>query len=283
MEKNIVILYHAKCFDGFGAAWVCRKEFGEDAEYIPVSDRITPPEGLDGKEVYVVDFSYPKEVLRDLEIRAKRLVVIDHHLSAEENVRSLKEHVFDLDHSGAILTWQYFFPDTEPPLLLKLIEDNDLWLFNFSETKPFIKILGIISFEFEDWDALAEDFEDKEKRAAILEKGSLYEEYWNMLIKQLADSAKEVEFEGYRVYAINMHGIFRSELGNLLANKKPPFAILWGHKDEDALTFSLRGDGSVNVAEIAEKYGGGGNHDTAAFRITNSVTLPFTLVEELEE
>ena len=35
---------------------------------------------------------------------------------------------FDMGHSGAMLTWEHFFPDQEPPPLL-LHRDRDLWRF----------------------------------------------------------------------------------------------------------------------------------------------------------
>ena len=35
-EKNIVVLYHADCLDGFGAAYAAWEKFGDTAEYIPV-------------------------------------------------------------------------------------------------------------------------------------------------------------------------------------------------------------------------------------------------------
>lgn len=283
MEKDIIILYHAKCFDGFGAAWAAYKKFGNTAEYIPVNDHTTPPDGLDGKEIYIVDFSYPKDILLDIEQRAKELVVIDHHKSAEEDVRAVKEHVFDLYHSGAILTWQYFFPDEEPPLLLKYVEDGDLWRFNLPLSEAARKILEITPFEFSDWGILVEKFEDDEARSKLLEKGAIYKEYWDTFMERVADSAREVEFEGHEVLALNAPGVFRHHLGHILVLRKPPFAIIWGHKKGGMLTFSLRGDGSIDVAEIAEKYGGGGHHDAAAFRILNAVKLPFTFIEESNE
>ena len=59
--KNIVVLYHADCPDGFGGAWAAHKKLGEKAEYIGVHHNFLPPKGLDGKEIYMIDFVYPKE------------------------------------------------------------------------------------------------------------------------------------------------------------------------------------------------------------------------------
>src|SRR3990167_9491025 len=45
--KNIVVIYHGKCPDGFSAAWIAWKKFGDDAEYIPGRHGEIPPEDLD--------------------------------------------------------------------------------------------------------------------------------------------------------------------------------------------------------------------------------------------
>ena len=40
-----------------------------------------------------------------------------------------------MNHSGAMLTWKYFYPDKTPLRFLNYIEDYDLSRFNFAETK----------------------------------------------------------------------------------------------------------------------------------------------------
>src|SRR3990167_11323403 len=59
-HKEIAVLYHGGCPDGFGGAYAAWKKFGDTAEYIPVKYGNTPPEGLAGREVYIVDFCYEK-------------------------------------------------------------------------------------------------------------------------------------------------------------------------------------------------------------------------------
>ncbi|HEC32940.1 MAG TPA: hypothetical protein ENI63_01615 [Candidatus Kaiserbacteria bacterium] len=278
MNKKIIILYHAKCFDGFGAAWAAYKKFGDTAEYIPVGNRFTPPSGLDGKEVYIVDFSYPKETLLDIQKRAKKLIIIDHHKSAKDDVESVANHIFDNNHSGAVLTWNYLHTNLPVPTLLKHIEDGDLWNFALPHTKDVIQVLGLMPFEFHAWDIFAKQLEDESVYNKIIKKGAIFKEHWDGLVNQIAEGAQEVEFEGYKVYAINASRIFRSSLGHILAIKKPPFAIVWYHRNDHTLSFSLRGDGSIDLAELAKKYGGGGHHDAASFEVSNSVQLPFKLL-----
>src|SRR5687767_10443668 len=127
--KDTVILYHANCHDGFGAAFAAWKKFGDSASYIPVKYNVPPPEGLAGKNIYVLDFCFEKEVTEKLEALAKSFFVIDHHISKKEIVESAKNHVFDNDHSGAYLSWKHFQGD-QIPTLIKLIEEGDLWKYS---------------------------------------------------------------------------------------------------------------------------------------------------------
>ena len=77
--KKIVIIYHDQCRDGFGAAYAAWKKFGDDASYIPRKTQDPVPEGLENKEIYIVDYSYKKPDLERLREDNKSVVVIDHH------------------------------------------------------------------------------------------------------------------------------------------------------------------------------------------------------------
>ena len=82
-HKEIVVIYHGKCPDGFGGAYAAWKKFGDTATYLPADHGDAPPEGLEGREVYLVDFCYEiAEQMERLARTAKRLVVLDHHESA---------------------------------------------------------------------------------------------------------------------------------------------------------------------------------------------------------
>lgn len=124
------VLYHANCYDGFGAAFAAWKKFGDQAEYIPVSYGQDAPFILESEGIFIIDFSYPINTLNNLSQIAP-VVVLDHHKTAEE---ALSPHVgkdnpkiiFDMNKSGALLAWEYFHPETPVPLLIKHISDRDL-------------------------------------------------------------------------------------------------------------------------------------------------------------
>ncbi len=274
MSKNPVVLYHAKCADGFGAAYAAWKKFGDKAAYLPVRDRKAPPPGLAGKDVYILDFSYPSEVFGEIERTAKSLLVIDHHKGAEAEVRAVRNHVFDLGHSGAVLSWNHFHPAVPAPKILLYVEDADLWKFSLPHAKEMSAVIHAGEFSFERWDALARELETSAGFARHVEEGRAFRRQWNDLVREAAEYAEEVEFEGYRIYAVNASRMFRSDLGHLLALKKGPFSIVYYFYGGE-WHYSLRGDGSVDLTEIARKYGGSGHRDAAAFDLPPDAPPPF--------
>src|SRR6187549_3257027 len=56
-----VVLYHAECADGFGAAWALWRRFPQ-ARFLAVKHGVPPPDGLKGERVVIVDFSYAREL-----------------------------------------------------------------------------------------------------------------------------------------------------------------------------------------------------------------------------
>src|SRR5580698_3860341 len=98
LEKDIVVIYHKRCPDGFGAAYAAWKKFGDTAEYLAAGYGDPVPEGLEGKEVYIVDFVYEQPgAMEEIARIAKKLVVLDHHVSSRALVEAAPEHIFDND------------------------------------------------------------------------------------------------------------------------------------------------------------------------------------------
>lgn len=157
MKKPLVV-YHDACTDGFGAAFAAWLKLGEEAQYLPVSygndcyiEMLGYAEnGIIGREVYVLDFSFPKEDMKHLFANANRVVWLDHHVSSREIAVVLCEYdslemkdyarleheelnwriVHDNNKSGALLAWEFFHPGTEVPMLIQHIDVQTLmgWL-----------------------------------------------------------------------------------------------------------------------------------------------------------
>src|SRR5258708_1173967 len=203
IDKNIVVLYHADCKDGFGAAWAAWKKFDGDAEYIPGYHGRALPGGLKNKKIYMLDFTYDEPFTSDLIAANKRVTAIDHHMPQEEITKSTYEYSFDNDHSGAVLAWKYFHPDTRVPKMLSYIEDQDLWKFKMHGTLELCTYINALEREFPIWDRLIKEFEDQKMINHYIEEGKLLVQYNDRLMRDLAKQAREVEFEAYKPCAPN--------------------------------------------------------------------------------
>lgn len=95
------------------------------------------------------------------------------------------------------------------------------------------------------------------------------------------DGAQIVEFEGMEVLAVNTP-MSASKIGNDLVKMKPPVGIIWSELS-DLIYVSLRSDGTVNVGEIASKYGGGGHPKAAGFRLPLGADKPWKIIKENHE
>ncbi len=274
--KNIVVLYHNDCTDGFSAAWVAWKKFGQKADYIGIDPGTAPIVELKGKEVYMVDLIYPVQYLKKLIASNKKFVAIDHHISNQKAFELVPEGLFDLNHSGAVLAWMYFFPEIKIPKLLKHIEDMDLWRFKMPGTKEIISFLDAIDFDFKKWSKTIKNVEDKIKYNQYLKKGEFILKYQDQLIENIiANHAMPVNFLGYKTYAVNSP-VFNSQIANALHKKLPPIGIVWSQGNDGSIHVSLRSDGVVNVSKLAGKFrGGGGHRGSAGFSLPVDFPLPW--------
>lgn len=288
ITKNIVVIYHGECTDGFGGAWSAWKKFGDTADYIGAHHDNGPPEGLVEKEIYFIDFIYPRPTMEQLKKDNKKIVIIDHHKTAMDKLDIADESLFDISHSGAVLAWRYFHSDRPVPEILKFIEDRDIWRWSLAGSKETMAYFDLFDFNFYIWDDIIGKF-DREKltRREFHKNGELLLRQWLALGEDIIrEGAVLIEFEGYKIYSINAPHFFASELGNILSKKMPPMAIVWQQNKFGNIGVSLRSErpgGSIDVSEIAKKYGGGGHKAAAAFRLKKGEPFPWKIIENEDE
>lgn len=282
-EKKIVILYHgSNCPDGFGGAYAAWKKFGDAAEYIPLSRSDVPPvEAAQGKDVYFIDFSYGKEVMDQFASAANTLTVLDHHEGVQEIVESYPNHVFDSNRSGAGIAWDFFHPDLARPKLIAHVEDDDLFRFALPDTREIITFLEVQPFEFTLWDEFATKLDDPVARETMLTKARTYREYFEILANISVERAKLVSFEGMEILFATAHPLksLKSLVGNMLARKHGPCALVVSAHPE-GFGVSIRGDGSIDVSKIAQKFGGNGHPNSSGFLIPREGPFPWELIEK---
>ena len=89
MNTRPLILYHDQCADGFCACWVAHRKFGDGADYLPVQYGQDPPDVTGRSLVYILDFSYKKPVLEAMSQKAQAVYILDHHKTAEQDLRAI--------------------------------------------------------------------------------------------------------------------------------------------------------------------------------------------------
>lgn len=156
-----LVIYHDSCADGFGAAFAAWLKLGDEAEYVPMQhgqDGLFKIPPWTARDVYILDFSLPRDYMDKLFSEAKRVVWLDHHKSAFEmwcgkyekgmqhdqtgDIGDSEIDIFlDDNKSGALLSWQFFHPGTEVPMFIRHIDDYDRWIFALEGTKAFNKAL----------------------------------------------------------------------------------------------------------------------------------------------
>lgn len=266
MPDNTLILYHANCPDGFGAAWSFYKKYGSTAKYIPVTHGEEPPD-VRGCNVFIVDFSYDRVTMEGMAQRAESLIVLDHHKSAKEQCDDLEFCHFDMDHSGAYLAWQYLFGDNDVPLIIQYVEDRDLWKWELQDTEQILSAVDAFDKTFESWDMLSTflDKPDSLKWNKVRSMGEGILQYKNNLIKSLLQHSHFLTILGEEIPAINAP-FFQSEMASELAVNAPYAAAYYF--DGSGYRFSLRSrGGGVDVSAVASRFGGGGHATASGFTI----------------
>lgn len=262
-----LVIYHGNCADGFSAAWVARKYFlaiGIEPIFHSGVYGQAPPD-CTGKAVYFLDFSYKRNVVEQIVKVADSVIIIDHHKTAEEDLRGLEgvKAVFDMKQSGAMLAWNYWFPTQVPPVLLMHVEDRDLWKFLMPKTREIQACVFSYPYDFETWTELM-----KAETSELAKEGEAIERKHFKDIKELLQVVvRRMLIGGVNVPVANLPYTFTSDAGNILSVGEKFAACYWD--TPTGRVFSLRSQAEgQDVAKIAESYGGGGHKNASGFRVS---------------
>lgn len=287
--KPDIVIYHANCADGFGAAWAAWRKWGDAVKYVPCAYGQTPPD-VAGKHVLIGDFSFKRDVLTSLSHEAKSIIVLDHHETAEaelqpwvlESTEPLDAGnagvavdmvhtvaVFDMHRSGAAMMWQFCHPDKTVPLMIQLIEDRDLWRFTLHGTKPFGVWLRCEPFDFARWTSIATALERAIRAEEIMSQALAMQRFFDQKVEEIARLARWGKIGEHQVPLCNCPPMFASEVGHWLLEENPDAPFVATYSDQGlSRGYSLRSrDGRMNVADIAKKFGGGGHRNAAGFGV----------------
>jgi oligoribonuclease NrnB/cAMP/cGMP phosphodiesterase (DHH superfamily) len=256
-----LVIYHAACRDGFCAAWVAWKALGKDADFHAAYYGKEPPP-VAGRDVYMIDFSYPRDVLDQMAGAASSLVVLDHHKTAEEALRGAPYAQFDMERSGAGMAWDHFFPREPRPWIVDYVEDRDLWRHRLPNGPAINAYIGTLLFDFDTWDQTS-----KMNPIEVAQYGVPVENKTRQYVTELAKNVRRVTFEGVDVPLVNAPQVDISELLSFVAHGEA-FAVGWWQRGDGLFQYSLRSrePSDVDVSQIAKRYGGGGHQRAAGFQ-----------------
>ena len=122
----------------------------------------------------------------------------------------------------------------------------------------------MIPFEFEEF----EKFEDDSVFDDAVKRGSYILAYSKTVVKKVCEKASKRKVDGNDVLVVNASH-WMSEIGARLA-PDCDFALIWYWDHEDRMTkISLRSfHDTVDVSEVAKRYGGGGHKKAAGFTLS---------------
>lgn len=327
-----LIAYHQNCFDGQTAALVAWKASGKTAATVAVNyslhkasvstviDHLAQalPVGTDPQSciLYVLDFSFPLPMLQELGRVFRSVLVLDHHKTAEEDLKdadiptfsytTVEGHTklvykvarnvtvnFCMQESGALMTWKHFFPNSTVPDFVRYVSDRDLWQFRDPKTKPFTAGLGMFrNLTLTEMEPLLEDPD------SLIVKGEVALKIQESRVKStLSNPAKlitaRVGDDEFEVGVYNAPADITSEMLSVYVNTKgnPPVGLTYTIGSDNNVYCSLRSTSAVDCSVIARMMGGGGHSQACGFTVpledwvqvlqTQVLTNPATLVDAL--
>jgi hypothetical protein len=287
--KSLVI-YHRDCTDGLIAYLCAEQSLGtENCEGFPAHYGEAPPVDLAiGKAIYVLDFSYPTEQLKQLAGVAHKVVVLDHHLTAYKQLcadpaalitRAREDRTcfafsdtenllarINMDQSGAMMSYEYFCRGWSHLLdFARYAEDRDLWRFQLHHSRAINAFLSALPYDdLSVWkQELGKGFE------RMVEPGQAILRWVNKQVANTAKLAQSVFIKDEQktliaVVCNTLPGI-RSEVAGLIAQGGDFGVGWWFDGSRGVYVYALRSSGAFDVEEFARRRGGGGHKQAAAF------------------
>lgn len=284
-----IIIYHTQCSDGIVCAWIAKKTQPK-AKYISYKAGCVPRCEFSDKNILFMDISPNFDQLLGYICNNKKIVIIDHHKTAQDNMKllgdkpdNLELHI-DMDKAGCQLTWEYFNNDKTKPWFIDYVADRDLWTWKLENSRDINASLfydGEISLSKLD-ELLVNS---KEKIRLLSERGKIINDIKDKEIQKYKKEAIEAVLctptFSYNLWLSNCPYNLRSDVGSVLANTKfpngemPAFSASWLYNPQaNEWYVSLRGsECSPDLSEICKFFGGGGHPKASGFTIPPGRTL----------
>lgn len=282
---SIYILSHADS-DGRFAAFAAYKHFlgqgkASQLKFTEVQYNQPFPIDIDSltKEdrVYILDFAYDREIMDRVCASVGKLVVLDHHETSKDKLIGAEYATFDMTKSGALLGWEYFFPNIDPPFLCRLVDDYDLHTWKYTNHTAALEAWLRYDRIGQDWSRWERLCSDKEYLNEALMKGAVVVDINESVIQSFLRTPNNVIFNSFFSdeacrkinYAIfnGMHHL-RNEISSTIYEKNDVDMVIgWSVRGKEVI-FSVRSPKdrtNFSAKRFAESYGGGGHDNASAF------------------
>jgi oligoribonuclease NrnB/cAMP/cGMP phosphodiesterase (DHH superfamily) len=283
----MIAIIHHNDHDGFcSGAIVAKYEKNQDKEFYCSTYNTNIIEELKQKKynkIYIVDLSFDKDTMLKLKDITEKLIWIDHHQSAIENLKGLDfEGKRKIGKAGCRLTWEYLFEDKKIPYGVSLIDRFDV--FDQSKKDFWDNYIYPFKIGMECHDMQPETnmglwnkiFNNNQKFLKdTINNGKTINEYLLQMNKKLfKENGFEITFEDKKAVVINSL-IKGSQLFESVYDKKIHDIMMVFAFAKNIYTVSIYTEkNDIDVSKIANKYGGGGHKQAAGFTCKK---LPFDL------
>ena len=274
------IIYHRDCTDGFSSAVILSKRLSTSpfpVSLIALNHGDELPLGITG-DIYMLDFSYPREYLLQISSTASNISIYDHHKTTIEDLRGVEESlkcpsniILDLDRAACQITWDESFPGLVRPKSIERIADRDLGRFVHPETRNITAFFYKLPQDVSIWSNMLKD----ENYETALSLGSGIENAMQLKIDSIIKDSSISRIGDHLVSYVNTGIEFASDAGEAMLLKHPEINFSVSYREVSAgFHFSLRSrENEFDVAKFAENFSGGGHAVSAGFI---SETLPWT-------
>jgi nanoRNase/pAp phosphatase (c-di-AMP/oligoRNAs hydrolase) len=259
-EAYDTIIYHGSCPDGWCAAYLA-KQVNPLARLVPYTHGApVDVEQYRGRDVLMVDISWPRPLMDQLYAAARHLLVIDHHKTAQASLDGFTNAVFDMEKSGAGLTWDTLRLGPRP-WYVNYVEDRDLWRWVYPDSRAVSAYVMALPHTEEAWNALAAltPFEAAQKGRAIMLH---IDHYIDSVVRQRQMGT----LQGLTTAVINAPYVNISDVCHQLCSYAQ-VGLGWFERGDGQIQFSLRSEGDIDVSAIAKGFGGGGHKNASGFQM----------------
>lgn len=270
----MLIIYHANCVDGFTCAWLVSKMYGTGPEikYLPANYGDAPPD-VTNEEVLILDFSFARADLLEMQSKARWIKVIDHHKTTQDALKGLDFCTFDMSKCGSELTEDWLIERRlfeHRSLLVSYVGDRDLWKWELPYSREINACISSFDMNIANWDALHYQLQSNSGFHDMTSQGEAILRYQKRVVDSACKKAGLAMVGGYPVPFINATQLI-SEIGEQLCVGYP-FSCTWFERPDGMRIYSLRSK-EEDVSSIAKMYGGGGHKNTAGFQLPKEQEL----------